>query len=149
MKFERGRKKNQLIWSFILKVIAGQSLVKTLFLNKTRKENVSGEIRFRSRGDVLGTYAPSLKTEKTARGSLTVGPEGPLVRFDRSSLSLLFSARRERDSGDRRRRTAAPRGHLRAGMDWPDRGGPLGGRWVVGGGRSRRRRAPRRRGLRW
>ena len=38
MKFERGRKKNQLIWSFILKVIAGQSLVKSLFLNKTRKE---------------------------------------------------------------------------------------------------------------
>ena len=60
-----------------------------MFLNKTRKENVSGEIRFRSRGDVLGTYAPSLKTEKTARGSLTVGPEGPLVRFDRSSLPPL------------------------------------------------------------
>ena len=34
-------------------------------------------------------------------------------------------------------------------MDLPDRGGPLGGRWVDGGGRSRRRRAPRRRGLRW
>ena len=31
MKFERGRKKNQLIWSFILKVIAGQSLVKLCF----------------------------------------------------------------------------------------------------------------------
>ena len=89
MKFERGRKKNQLIWSFILKVIAGQSLVKTMFLNKTRKENVSRGIRFRSRGDVLGTYAPSLKTEKMARGSLTVGPEGPLVRFDRSPLPPL------------------------------------------------------------
>ena len=83
MKFERGRKKNQLIWSFILKDIAGQSLVKSLFLIKTRKKNVRDRIRFRSRGDVLGTYAPSLKTEKTARGSLTVGPEGPLVRFDR------------------------------------------------------------------
>jgi len=43
MKFERGRKKNQLIWSFILKVIASQSLVKSLFLNKTRKENDSEE----------------------------------------------------------------------------------------------------------
>ena len=42
MKFERGRKKNQLIWSFILKDIASQRLVKVLFLNKTRKENVSG-----------------------------------------------------------------------------------------------------------
>ena len=37
MKFERGRKKNQLIRSFILKVIAGQSLVKTLFLIKPEK----------------------------------------------------------------------------------------------------------------
>ena len=43
MKFEGGRKKNQLIWSFILKVIASQSLVKSLFLNKTRKENDSEE----------------------------------------------------------------------------------------------------------
>ena len=60
MKFERGRKKNQLIWSFILKDIASQRSVKLMFLNKTRKENVSGEIRFRRRGDVLGTYAPSL-----------------------------------------------------------------------------------------
>ena len=31
-------------------------------------------------------------------------------------------------------------------MDLRDRGGPLGGRWVDGAGRSRRRRAPRRRG---
>ena len=61
MEFERGRKKNQLIWSFILKVIAGQSLVKTLFLNKTRKENVSRGIRFRGRGDVLCGYTLSLK----------------------------------------------------------------------------------------
>ena len=43
MKFERGRKKNQLIWSFILKVIAGQSLVKTLFLIKPEKGKRCGE----------------------------------------------------------------------------------------------------------
>ena len=61
MKFGRGRKKNQLFWSFILKVIASQRLVKLLFLNKTRKENDSEGIRFRSRGDALGSYAPSLK----------------------------------------------------------------------------------------
>ena len=149
MKFERGRKKNQLIWSFILKVIASQSLVKSLFLNKTRKENDSEENTLSQSRRRTREFAPSLNQRGRTRGSLTVGPEGPLVRFDRSSLSLLFSARRERDSGDRRRRTAAPRGHLRAGMDRPDRGGLLGGRWVVGGGRSRRRRAPRRRGLRW
>ena len=43
MKIERGRKKNQLIWSFILKVIASQSLVKSLFLIKTRKRKRFGE----------------------------------------------------------------------------------------------------------
>ena len=37
MEFERSRKKDQLIWSFILKVIAGQSLVKTMFLIKLEK----------------------------------------------------------------------------------------------------------------
>ena len=68
MKFERGRKKNQLVWSFILKVIAGQSLVKLcVFLNKTRKENDSEGIRFRSRGDALGSYAPSPKQREDGR----------------------------------------------------------------------------------
>ena len=43
MKFERARKKNQLIWSFILKDIAGQSLVKSLFLVKTMKWKRSEE----------------------------------------------------------------------------------------------------------
>ena len=42
MKFERGRKKNQLMWGFILKDIASQSLVKVLFLIKSEKGNVSG-----------------------------------------------------------------------------------------------------------
>ena len=46
MKFERGRKKNQLIWSFILKDIASQSLVKVLFLTKPEKENVPRKVRF-------------------------------------------------------------------------------------------------------
>ena len=83
MKFERGRKKNQLIWSFILKVIASQRLVKLLFLNKTRKgkrfsRNTLSRQRKRTR-----EFAPSLKQRERSRGSLTVGPEGPLVRFDR------------------------------------------------------------------
>ena len=67
MKFERGRKKNQLIWSFILKDIASQRSVKLLFLNKTRKENVSGKIRFHSRGDVLGILRYHLTREDGAR----------------------------------------------------------------------------------
>ena len=57
MKFERGRKKNQLIWSFILKDIASQSLVKSLFLIKTRKEKRFG-----------GEYF--FETEKTYSGLL-------------------------------------------------------------------------------
>jgi hypothetical protein len=46
MKFERGRKKNQINRSFILKVIASQSSGQNLILNKTEKENGSGGIRF-------------------------------------------------------------------------------------------------------
>ena len=150
MKIERGRKKNQLIWSFILKDIASQSLVKVLFLIKPEKENVSGKNTLsQQRRRTRELCAFTLTERGRPRGSLTVGPEGPLVRFDRSSLHLLSSARRERGSGDRRRRTAAPRGHLREGMGWLDRGDPLGGWGVDGGGRNRRRRAPRRRGLRW
>ena len=43
MKFERGRKKNQLIWSSILKVIASQRLVKLLFYLKSEKGKRFGE----------------------------------------------------------------------------------------------------------
>ena len=148
MKFERGRKRNQLIWSFILKDIASQRLVKVLFLNETRKENVSGENTISKQRRRTRDFALSLNQRGRARGSLTVGPRGPLVRFDWSSLPPLSLPERRRDSGDRRRRTVPPRGYPRARMDLPDRGGPPGGRWVVGGGRSHRRRAPRRRGLR-
>ena len=82
MKFERGRKKNQLIWSFILKDIASQSLVKVLFLIKPEKENVSGENTLSNRGKRTLDIALPLKPAWVARGSLTVGPAGPLVRFD-------------------------------------------------------------------
>ena len=37
MKFKRGRKKNKLIWGFILKDMPSQSLVKILFFIKTEK----------------------------------------------------------------------------------------------------------------
>ena len=46
MKFERGRKKNQLIWSFILKDIASQRLVKVLFLIKPEKKTFRGKYAF-------------------------------------------------------------------------------------------------------
>ena len=77
MKFERGRKKNQLIWSFILKVIASQSLVKSLFLNKTRKENDSegntlSQQRKRTRG-----FAPPLKQREGAARVTDSGSRGP------------------------------------------------------------------------
>ena len=50
MKFERGRKNNQLIWSFILKDIASQSSV---FNKNQKKKTFRGRIRFRSGGNVL------------------------------------------------------------------------------------------------
>ena len=78
MKFERGRKKNQLIWSFILKDIASQSSV----FNKTRKRKRFEENTLSNRGKCTLDIALPLKPAWVARGSLTVGPAGPLVRFD-------------------------------------------------------------------
>ena len=60
MKFEKHQKKNQVHRSYILKVIASQSLVKTLFLNKTEKENGSGEIRFREKKTYFRGFTFSL-----------------------------------------------------------------------------------------
>ena len=74
MKFERGRNKNQLIWSFILKVIASQSLVNSVFKIKpqkgkrfegntlTQQENAFGVLRLhltRERADVRVTDSGS------------------------------------------------------------------------------------------
>ena len=78
MKIERGRKKNQLIWSFILKVIAGQSLVKTLFLNKTRKENDSEEkYAFAVEETHSGVMRFHLNRERTATRVTDSGSRGP------------------------------------------------------------------------
>ena len=60
-----------------------------------------------------------------------------------SSFSLC--PERRRDSGDQRRRAAAPRGLWRAGMDPRIEGDPAGSRWVGGDSVCCRRRAPRRR----
>ena len=67
MKFERGRKKNQLFWNFILKVIASQSLVKPLFLNKTRKENDSEENTLSQSRRRTWEFVPSLKQRENGR----------------------------------------------------------------------------------
>ena len=95
MKFERGRKKNQLIWSFILKDIASQGLVKVLFLNKTRKENASGKNTLSKQRRHTRAFTLSLIQSGRARGSLTVGPGGPLVRFDLSPSPPSSSGRTE------------------------------------------------------
>ena len=93
MKFERGRKKNQLIWSFILKAIASQSLVKLCFLNKTRKrKTLRGKYAFAAEKRTRG-LAPPLNQRGRARGPLTMGPEGPLVRFDWSPSPSFLCAR--------------------------------------------------------
>ena len=93
MKFERGRKKNQLIWSFILRDIASQSLVTVLFLIKLEKENVSGENMLSKQRRRTRNFAPSLNQRGRARGSLTVGPGDPRVRFDWSPSPSFLSAR--------------------------------------------------------
>ena len=67
MKFERGGKKNQLIWSFILKVIAGQSLVKTLFLIKPEKGKRFGRNTLSQQRKGTREYAPSLKQREDGR----------------------------------------------------------------------------------
>ena len=82
MKFERGRKKNQLIWSFILKDIASQRLVKVLFLIKPEKKTFRGKNTLLKQRRRTRDFALPLKPAWVARGSLTVGPAGPLVRFD-------------------------------------------------------------------
>ena len=68
MKFERGRKKNQLIWSFILKVIASQTSVKVLFYLKTQKGKRFWENTFRSRGNVRGVLRHHLTRESGRAG---------------------------------------------------------------------------------
>ena len=69
MKFERGRKKNQLIWSFILKVIAGQSLVKTLFLIKPEKrKTLRGEYAYAAEETYSGLMRLHLKQRRRRAG---------------------------------------------------------------------------------
>ena len=65
-------------------------MVKSVFKNKTEKKTFQIEIRFRSRGGVLEALRLHLTTW-TDTGSLTVGPEGPLVRFDQSIPPLSLS----------------------------------------------------------
>ena len=73
-----------------------------------------------------------------------MGLPGPLVRFDQSTCPLLPLPERRRDSGDARRRMAAPFGKPRPSAGLGRRGGHFGGRLSSRDGGSRRRRASRR-----
>ena len=77
-------------------------------------------------------FTPPLNPRGPTRGSLTVGPLGPLVRFDQSSPPSFLLAERRRSSGERRRRTEAPRGVLMAGMEPPAQQPPGGPPWTGG-----------------
>ena len=67
MKFERGRKKNQLIWSFILKVIASQSLVNSVFKIKPEKrKTLRGKYAYAAEKRTR-EFAPSLKQREGGR----------------------------------------------------------------------------------
>ena len=112
-----------------------------LIKNKTEKENDSNIYVH-----VESIFWKHVSTYPawTAPESLTVGPPGPLVRFDWSSLPSSFSVRAGRNSGEARRRTVAPFGKPRPPEVSGDRGDPTGGRFGLWGGRSCRRRAPQR-----
>ena len=79
MKFERGRKNNQLIWSFILKDIASQRSVKLLFLIKIRKRKRFGEEYAFAAGE---TYSGLMRLHLTrvdgarVTDSGSIGPTG-------------------------------------------------------------------------
>ena len=75
--------------------------------------------------------APPLTIRGGGAASLTVGLSGPLVRFDQSPSLFSLWPNRGGDSCDRHRRTAVPRGQLRAGMDPALLGGPSGGHRVA------------------
>ena len=74
MKFERGRKKNQLIWSFILKDIASQSSV----FNKIRKrKRFGGKYVFEAEETHSGVMRLHLNRERTAAWVTDSGSRGP------------------------------------------------------------------------
>jgi len=80
-------------------------------IKQKKKKNISKLTTSKAYSGVYAFNYPAW----TARGSLTVGPGGPLVRFDQSPFPLLPLPERGRDSGDRRWRLASPRGAPRAG----------------------------------
>ena len=77
MKFERGRKKNQLIWSFILKVIASQSLVNSVFKqNQKKRKTFQQKYAFAAERRTRG-FAPPLKQREGAARVADSGSRGP------------------------------------------------------------------------
>ena len=77
MKFERGRKKNQLIWSFILKVIASQSLVNSVFKIKPEKGKRFGRNMLSQQRNVRGVLRLYLNRERAAARVTDSGSRGP------------------------------------------------------------------------
>jgi hypothetical protein len=84
MEFKRGRKKNQINRSFILKDMPSQSLVKVLFLIKTRKRKTHrSRIRFQRREDAL--------KKNTLARTENVSGQKTLLRGERRTLELYAS----------------------------------------------------------
>ena len=67
---------------------------KSVFLIKQKRKCFGGEYAFGA-GETYWGITPSLNPTWTGTGSLTVGPEGPLVRFDQSIPPSSYSARTE------------------------------------------------------
>ena len=103
-----------------------------MFLIKSEKENGSGSNTFSNRRKRTLGFTLPLKPAWVVAGSLTVGPSGPLVRFDQSPAPSFSSGRAE---AELRRLPPTNGGSPRdseAGMDPPVQGGPPAAERVMG-----------------
>ena len=130
-----------------------------LFKLKQKRKRFGGEYAFGA-GETYWGITPSLNPTWTGTGSLTVGPEGPLVRFDQSippsSSSARMEARQRRSPPANGGSPRVPEGldgsaRLRRSFRWSlgRRGwkessavsfaaeGGFGAKWLRGGGGSR------------
>ena len=121
-----------------------KDLVKSVFNNKTEKKTFRQNTSSKT-GDVLRVFTLPLKRVEAELGHRQWARLAHWSGLTSPPSSFFLCPERRRDSGDQRRRAAAPRGLWRAGMDPRIKGDPTGSRWVGGDGVSCRRRAPRRR----
>jgi hypothetical protein len=113
-----------------LKSYSQSKFSQNLFLIKTEKEKRFGENAFSGRRRRTSGITPPLKPARAGSGSLTVGPLGPLVRFDQSPAPPSSSGRAE---AGLRRSTPANGGSLRGSEGGDGSASPgRSSRWLLG-----------------